>query len=72
MVVVLLNYVHTTVAGTVFSFFLTFSVAVTLGTLFISLTSSAHLKKYYIGKLVTKGFLFLTCMSTFIIFNLPK
>ena len=72
MVVVLLNYVHTTVVGTVFSFFLTFSIAITLGTLFISLTSSVHLKKYYIGKLVTKGFLFLTCMSTFIVFNLPK
>ena len=72
MGVLVLNYIHTTVAGTLFSFFLTISIVVTLAMLFLSLNNSVHLKKYDFGKLVTKGILFLTYLSTFIIFNLPK
>ena len=72
MAAIVINYVHTTVAGTVFAFFLTFSIAVTLAFLFVSLNNSTHLKKYHFCRIVCKGMLFLTFLSSFIIYNLPK
>ena len=72
MTVVLLNYIHTTVAGTVFVFLLIFAVGATLALLFVSLNNSGHLKKFHAGKLVCKGLLFICFLTSFIVFNIPK
>ena len=69
---IVINYVHTTVAGTVFCFFLTFAVAITLMLLFLSIDNSKHIKKFNVGKFIVKGLLFLVFMTSFIVFNMKR
>ena len=72
MVAIIIHYIHNSTAGTIFSFLLTFFLSATLILLILSKRNSEMIVKYKNCKLVTKGILFVTYLTSFIVFNMPK
>ena len=72
LVAIVLNYVHNTLAGLIFSFLLVVSTGITLMLLILNYRNNDHYSKYKFFKLINQGVLAGSFLTIFIIFNFVK